>query len=95
MLLPDQHGASISPQGGGRASLCPPPASFFGDPPSLVFVSPVQPALLPGSPRTDGFHVLIICLPQGRDKSDDMSKYTSSATNSQIPHITPLARNDT
>ena len=24
---------------------------------SRVFVSPVQPALLPGSPRTDGFHV--------------------------------------
>ena len=28
-------------------------------------VSPVQPALLAGSPRIDGFHVLIIGLPQG------------------------------
>ena len=27
---------------------------------SRVFVSPVQAALLPGSPRTNGFHVLII-----------------------------------
>ena len=35
---------------------------------SRVFVSPVQPALLPGSPRTDGFHVLIIGLPQGREQ---------------------------
>ena len=34
----------------------------------VVFVSPVQPALLPGSPRTDVFHVLIIGLQQGRDK---------------------------
>ena len=33
-----------------------------------MFVSPVQPALLPGNPRTDGFHVLIIGLPQSRDK---------------------------
>ena len=33
-------------------------------------VSPVQPALLPGSPRTDGFHILIIGLPQGRDKEE-------------------------
>ena len=37
---------------------------------SRVFVSPVQPVLLPGSPRTDGFHVLIIGVPQGRDKED-------------------------
>ena len=35
-----------------------------------MFVSPVQPALLPGSPRTYGFHVLIIGLPQGRDKEE-------------------------
>ena len=35
-----------------------------------VFVSPVQPALLPGSSRLDGFHVLIIGLPQGRDKEE-------------------------
>ena len=63
---------------------------------SRVSVSPVQPALLPGSPRTDGFHVLIIDLPQGRDKqSDEMSKYTSSVTNSQVPPIAALARNDT
>ena len=33
-----------------------------------MFVSPVQPALLPGSPHTDGFHVLIIGLPQGREQ---------------------------
>ena len=37
---------------------------------SRVFVSPVQPALLPGSPRTDGFHILIIGLPQGKDKEE-------------------------
>ena len=37
---------------------------------SGVFVSLVQPALLPGSPRIDGFHVLIIGLPQGRDKEE-------------------------
>ena len=36
----------------------------------LLFVSPVQPALLPGSPRIDGFHVLIIGLPQYRDKEE-------------------------
>ena len=35
-----------------------------------MFVSPVQSALLPGSPHMDGFHVLIIGLPQGRDKGD-------------------------
>ena len=61
-----------------------------------IFVSPVQPALLPGSPRTDGFHVLSIDLHRvGTSKSDEISKYTSSATSSHIPHITPLARNDT
>ena len=37
---------------------------------SRVFVSPVQPALLPGNPRADGFDVLIIGLPQGRDKEE-------------------------
>ena len=37
---------------------------------SRVFVSPVQPALLPGSPRIDSFHVLTIGLPQGRDKEE-------------------------
>ena len=37
---------------------------------SRVFVNPVQPALLPGSPRTDGFHVLIVGLTQGRDKEE-------------------------
>ena len=37
---------------------------------SKVFVSPVQPALLPDSPRTDGFRVLIIGLPQGINKED-------------------------
>ena len=37
---------------------------------SRVFVSPVQPALLPDSPRTDGFRVLIIGLPQGINKED-------------------------
>ena len=36
----------------------------------LVLVSPVQPALLPGSSRIDGFHILIIGLPQGRDKEE-------------------------
>ena len=35
-----------------------------------MLVSPVQPTLLPGSPRTDGFYVLIIDLPQGRDKEE-------------------------
>ena len=35
-----------------------------------MFVSPVQPALLPGSTRTDGFHVLIIGVLQGRDKEE-------------------------
>ena len=30
---------------------------YTWNPPESVFVSPVQPALLPGSPRTDGFHV--------------------------------------
>ena len=43
------------------------------EPAYSVFVSPVQPALLPGSPRTDGFHVLIIGLPQGRDKAERVS----------------------
>ena len=33
-----------------------------------LFGSPVQPALIPGSPRTAVFYVLIIGLPQGRDK---------------------------
>ena len=37
---------------------------------SRVFVSPVQPALLPGSPRTDGFHGLIVGLPQGKDNEE-------------------------
>ena len=37
---------------------------------SRVFVSPVQPALLLGSPRIDGFHVLNIGVPQGRDKEE-------------------------
>ena len=35
-----------------------------------MIVSPVQLALLRGSPRTDCFHVLIIGLPQGRDKEE-------------------------
>ena len=35
-----------------------------------VVVSLVQPALFPGSPRKDGFHVLIIGHPQGRDKEE-------------------------
>ena len=35
-----------------------------------VFVRPVQPALLPGSPRADDFHVLIIGLPRDRDKEE-------------------------
>ena len=30
----------------------------------------MQPALLPGSPRADGFHVWIIGLPQGRDEEE-------------------------
>ena len=37
---------------------------------SKVFVSPVQPALLPGSPRTYGFRILMIGLPRGRDKEE-------------------------
>ena len=35
---------------------------------SRVFISPVQSALLPGSPHMDDFHVLIIGLPQGREQ---------------------------
>ena len=35
---------------------------------SRVFVSPVQSALPPGSPRIDGFHVLSTGLAQGTDK---------------------------
>ena len=38
---------------------------------SRVFASPVQPALLPGSLHIDGFHVLIIGLPLGKEKEDD------------------------
>ena len=37
-----------------------------------MIVSPVQPALFPGSPRIDGFHVLIIGLPQGRDQDEQI-----------------------
>ena len=36
----------------------------------VMLVSPVEPALLPSSPRVEGFHVLIIGLPQGRDKEE-------------------------
>ena len=45
----------------------------------------------------DGFYVLIIGLPQDRDNEEwrDVSKYTTSVTNSHVPHITPIARNDT
>ena len=39
-------------------------------PSSRAFVNPVQPAILPGSSRTDGFHVVIIGLPQDRDKEE-------------------------
>ena len=35
-----------------------------------VFASPVQPALPWGSPGIGGFRVLIIDLPQGRDKKE-------------------------
>ena len=69
---------------------------------SRVFANPVQPALLPGSPRTDGFHVFDYRShsrvgdkaesPQGRDKEEcQKSKHTSSAVNSRIPHITPVS----
>ena len=66
---------------------------------TAVFVSPGHHALLPGSPHTDDFHVLIIGLPWGGEqwrltRWANTPKYTSSATNSQIPRITPLARND-
>ena len=37
---------------------------------SRALVSPVQRALLPGSSRIDGFYVLIIGLPQGREKEE-------------------------
>ena len=37
---------------------------------TCMFANPVQPALLPGGSRIDGFHVLIIGLPQGRDKEE-------------------------
>ena len=33
-----------------------------------LFVSPEKPALLPGSPRTNGYHVLMSDLPQGGNK---------------------------
>ena len=36
----------------------------------VMFISPVQSALLQGSPCIDGFHVLIIGFPQGRDKEE-------------------------
>ena len=36
----------------------------------VMFISPVQSALLQGSPCIDGFHVLIIGLPQSRDKEE-------------------------
>ena len=42
----------------------------YSSPLRRAFVSPVQSALLPGSPRIDGCHVLIIGLPKGRDKED-------------------------
>ena len=35
-----------------------------------MFVIAVQPALLPGSTRTDGFNALVIGLPQGRGKQE-------------------------
>ena len=61
-----------------------------------MFVSPVQPALLPGSPRTNGFHVLIIGLPQGRDKEERRDEQIHQLGNrlSDTPYYAP-ARNDT
>ena len=50
---------------------------------SRVFASPVLPALLPGSPRIDGFHVLIIGLPQGREQ-DRVSKEQIHQLGSQL-----------
>ena len=45
----------------------------YGDefrPNSVMFVSPTQFLLLPGSPCIDNFHVLNVGLPQGRDNAE-------------------------
>ena len=47
---------------------------------SRVFVSSVQSALLPGSPRIHGFRVLIIGLPQGRGKEESLRDNLRVAT---------------
>ena len=47
-------------------SIVAPPTSL----PLLYSYAPRNLPLLPGSPRIDGFHVLIVGLPQGRDKAE-------------------------
>ena len=57
---------------------------------SRVFVSPVQPALLPGSPRTDGFHVLVIDYwsptEQGQGR---VTRYQQIQLGNQLSHHIP------
>ena len=55
-----------------------------------MFVSPVQPALLPGSPHTDGFHVLIIGLPQGREQGRVSKRANTPARQSTLKY--PILR---
>ena len=61
-----------------------------------LFVSPVQPALFPGSLRPDGLmSSLLVSHKVETTNSVQRRKHTSSAVKSQIHHITPIARNDT
>ena len=63
---------------------------------SRVFVSPVQPALFPGSPRTDGFHRLDYRSHRVGNKAECPKEQTHRlGSQLSIPHITPIARNDT
>ena len=57
---------------------------------------PRATCLLPGSPRTDGFHVLMIGLPQGGEQSR-VSKEQTHQLGSQLSNTPyyPIARNDT
>ena len=53
---------------------------------SRVFVSPVQPALIPGSPRTDSFHVLISGLPQGGEQGRVSKRANKTARQSTLKY---------
>ena len=63
---------------------------------SRVLVSPVQPALLPASPRIDGFHSLDYRSHRVGHKAECPKEQTHQLGGRlSIPHITPIARNDT